>query len=52
MLWNSINSEELRYPSWKLVSKNRKQWMKTPIEIDTSLGWNHKYILHTIKWKK
>jgi len=22
-----------RYPNWKLVSKNRKQWMKKPIRI-------------------
>jgi len=23
----------IRYPNWKLVSKNRKQWMKKPIRI-------------------
>jgi len=23
----------IRYPSWKLVSKNRKQWMDKPISI-------------------
>lgn len=22
-----------RYPNWKLVSKNKKQWMKKPIKI-------------------
>jgi len=25
--------ENIRYPSWKLVSKNRKQWMKKDIRI-------------------
>lgn len=24
---------DIRYPNWKLVSKNRKQWMKKPIEF-------------------
>lgn len=27
------NSYDIRYPNWKLVSKNRKQWMKKPIRI-------------------
>jgi hypothetical protein len=31
-----------RHPSWKLVSKNRKQWMKKPyhIEEDFDLEWS------------
>ena len=32
----------LTYPSWKLCSKNRKQWMKKPIKIVSSEmhpGW-------------
>jgi hypothetical protein len=28
-------SQDIRYPSWKLVSKNRKQWMKKPLKIKT-----------------
>ena len=38
------------YPNWKLVSKNRKQWMKKPIEIivDTN-NWKKKEYV-TIKW--
>ncbi len=24
---------DIRYPNWKLVSKNKKQWMKKPIKI-------------------
>lgn len=24
---------KVKYPSWKLVSKNRKQWMKKPIKV-------------------
>lgn len=26
---------EMRFPNWKLVSKNPKQWMKKPIKIIT-----------------
>lgn len=26
----------VRYPNWKLVSKNRKQWMKKPIRVKKS----------------
>ena len=31
--WKDRNKIPPRYPSWKLVSKNRKQWMKKPIKI-------------------
>lgn len=24
--------EKIKYPNWKLVSKNRKQWMKKPLK--------------------
>ncbi len=27
------NDYKIRYPNWKLVSKQRKQWMKKPIKI-------------------
>lgn len=27
------NRLKIRYPNWKLVSKNRKQWMKKPTKI-------------------
>ena len=27
--------EKVRYPSWKLTSKNRKQWMKSPLKFKT-----------------
>lgn len=30
----------IKYPSWKMVSKNSKQWMKKPI----------KFKLKTLKW--
>jgi predicted dithiol-disulfide oxidoreductase (DUF899 family) len=35
--WYSIDTRanghiEARYPNWKLVSKNKKQWMKKPIK--------------------
>jgi len=28
-----IDDIKVRYPNWKLVSKNKKQWMKKPIKI-------------------
>lgn len=27
------NKLKMRYPNWKMVSKNRKQWMKNPMMI-------------------
>ncbi len=27
--------KRIKFPNWKLVSKNRKQWMKKPIKIET-----------------
>jgi hypothetical protein len=35
-----------RFPNWKLVSKNRKQWMEKPIKIKTRYysGYTRKYI--------
>lgn len=30
-----------RYPNWKLVSKNRKQWMKKPIKVGVDI--RHKF---------
>lgn len=36
-LWHDVNKDlnedPIRYPNWKLVSKNRKQWMKKPIKF-------------------
>jgi len=30
----SDNSQRVRYPSWKLSSKCRKQWMRNPLSIE------------------
>ncbi len=27
------NDNKIRYPNWKLVSKNNKQWMNKPVKI-------------------
>jgi hypothetical protein len=29
----------VKYPSWKLASKNRKQWMKKNLKIKKSCHW-------------
>jgi hypothetical protein len=31
--YGGFNNNELRYPNWKLVSKNQKQWMYKPTKI-------------------
>lgn len=39
-----------RYPNWKLVSKNRKQWMKKPMAITRKKSlWNNNVYIY-IKW--
>jgi hypothetical protein len=34
------NRKKVRYPNWKLVSKNRKQWMEKPVKVKRK---NYKY---------
>jgi len=48
--FGGFSDENLRYPSWKDVSKNRKQWMKKPLKFETEqLKWrNSQYV--TIYW--
>lgn len=39
-----------RFPNWKLVSKNRKQWMNKPIVITKEKSrWNNNVFID-IKW--
>ena len=35
-----------RFPNWKLVSKNRKQWMRKPIKIvkEHRIGYKRTYV--------
>ena len=44
--WYGIYSESktFRYPSWKLVSKNEKQWLKKPIKFKKVRGRCRDYI--------
>lgn len=30
----------MKYPNWKLVSKNKKQWMGKPIKYKTKINWH------------
>ena len=32
-LYKIEDSPRVRHPNWKLVSKNRKQWMKKPVKV-------------------
>ena len=37
-----------KFPSWKLVSKNKKQWMKKPLKFKTKTSHSRTYT--TISW--
>ena len=41
---------EIRYPNWKLVSKNRKQWMKKPVKVIDDLYAGNTRIWTEITW--
>lgn len=44
------NETKIRYPNWKLVSKNCKQWMKKPTIIKTKYYGGYQYIRLDITW--
>lgn len=48
--YGGFEDEKLKYPSWKLTSKCRKQWMKKPLKFKTKeiKRFNTKYV--TIEW--
>lgn len=33
----------MKYPNWKLVSKNKKQWMVKPVKYVTRKRWTWEY---------
>lgn len=39
-----------RFPNWKLVSKNRKQWMIKPLHIKYDYGWGVNKMYIDITW--
>jgi len=39
-----------RFPNWKLVSRNRKQWMGKPIKIKYDFGWRNNRTYIDITW--
>lgn len=46
----NINKIKIRYPNWKLVSKNRKQWMGKSIKIVEENRIQHKRTYIDITW--
>lgn len=41
--YGGYKNSNITYPSWKLVSKNKKQWMKKPLKFKERLSrWNNK----------
>ena len=49
--YGGFDKDNLKYPSWKLVTKNRKQWMKKDIQIANISNLNRKPY-YTITWKR
>jgi hypothetical protein len=48
--YGSYGGHGIKYPNWKLVSKNRKQWMKKPIKVITVVRIEHNRTYTTIDW--
>jgi hypothetical protein len=46
-----VNKHKEKHPNWKLVSKNRKQWMKKPkFTMKTTKALYIDYRYTSIKW--
>ncbi len=41
---------DIKYPSWKLVSKNKKQWMKKPLKFKITKYTSRNYTYQEIIW--
>lgn len=41
--YGSHRDGRLRIPNWKLVSKNKKQWMGKPVKYKTKRNWSWEY---------
>lgn len=41
---------DTRYPNWKLVSKNKKQWMKKPIKMKVNYYGGYRNTYTRITW--
>lgn len=41
------NIDNVKRPNWKLVSNNKKQWMKNSVSIKR---WNGTFILYELIW--
>ena len=53
--YGGYDGERLRYPSWKLSTKNRKQWMKKPKNYKVTKEiinskWSKIYVFYEIIW--
>ena len=44
------NEVHTRYPNWKLVSKNRKQWMAKPIKRKIKYFGGYQWVITEIKF--
>lgn len=43
--YGGFTHKTISYPSWKIISKNPKQWMDKPIKkIEENLYWKRRYV--------
>lgn len=53
--YGGFKEDAIKYPNWKLVSKNKKQWMKKPKGYKVTKRvikrtWREPYILYEVIW--
>lgn len=48
--WYVLKPKNSRYPSWKLVSKNKKQWMPKNLKYEREIFWTGEWWFTTITW--
>ncbi len=53
--YGGFEEDSVKYPTWKIVSKNKKQWMKKPRNYKVTKEvikrtWREPYTLYEIKW--
>ena len=49
-IWTTKKRVHAKFPNWKLVSKNKKQWMKKPLKYIPYSNYRIDFHYTTIKW--
>lgn len=51
--YGGYKKDNIKYPNWKMVSKNRKQWMKKEgyqVIEEVRQSWRGEYFIYEVKW--